>query len=163
VHEFYRAAPGGVPTQVAFSRSRHYTSLDLDRAKGVVRSCAVSNALSKDGGLAVLYGNLAENSCIVKTSGVDSSILESFLFHFSGPTHVFESQDDAVTGILSGKVVAGAVAVIRYEGPRGGPGIRRCSTPRDLESIAFSPDAAKMSTNTLVSFPLCRVERAGSR
>ena len=122
VREFYRAAPGGIPTQEAFSQSRRYSSLDLDREKGVVRNAA--NVFSRDGGLAVLFGNLAEDGCIVKTSGVDESILR-----FSGPAHVFESQDDAVTGTLNGKVAAGEVVVIRYEGPRGGPGMQEMLYP----------------------------------
>lgn len=122
VHEFYRAAPGGVPTQEAFSQSSRYDTVDLDRKKGVVRSA--DHAFSKDGGLAVLSGNLAEDGCIVKTAGVDDSILV-----FSGPARVFESQDDAVSGILSGAVVAGEVVVIRYEGPRGGPGMQEMLYP----------------------------------
>ncbi|MBI3671844.1 MAG: dihydroxy-acid dehydratase, partial [Rhizobiales bacterium] len=115
VRQFYLAAPGGVPTQVAFSQSKRFNELDLDRAKGVIRDAA--HPFSKDGGLAVLKGNLALDGCIVKTAGVDDSILK-----FSGPAIVFESQDSAVVGILNGKVKAGAVVVIRYEGPRGGPG-----------------------------------------
>ena len=116
------AAPGGVPTQVAFSQERRYDSLDLDRETGVIRS--VDHAFSKDGGLAVLYGNLAEDGAIVKTAGVDASILV-----FSGPAVVFESQDAAVSGILTGKVKAGDVVVIRYEGPRGGPGMQEMLYP----------------------------------
>lgn len=122
VHEFFRAAPGGVPTQEAFSQARRYDSVDLDRKGGVLRSS--EHAFSRDGGLAVLYGNLAEDGCIVKTAGVDESILK-----FSGPAHIFESQDDAVSGILSGKVVAGEVVLIRYEGPRGGPGMQEMLYP----------------------------------
>lgn len=122
VHEFFRAAPGGVPTQEAFSQSRRYDSVDLDRKGGVLRSS--EHAFSRDGGLAVLYGNLAEDGCIVKTAGVDESILK-----FSGPAHIFESQDDAVSGILTGKVVAGEVVLIRYEGPRGGPGMQEMLYP----------------------------------
>jgi len=122
VHDFFRAAPGGVPTQEAFSQSRRYDSVDLDRKGGVLRSS--EHAFSRDGGLAVLYGNLAEDGCIVKTAGVDESILK-----FSGPAHIFESQDDAVSGILSGKVVAGEVVLIRYEGPRGGPGMQEMLYP----------------------------------
>src|SRR6202166_3065188 len=114
VREFFLAAPGGVPTQVAFSQASRYESLDEDRAGGVIRD--VEHAFSRDGGLAVLYGNLAEDGCIVKTAGVDAGILK-----FSGPVKLFESQDDAVTGILVGKVEAGDVVFIRYEGPRGGP------------------------------------------
>ena len=122
VKEFYRAAPGGVPTQQAFSQDRRYESLDLDREKGVIRD--VEHAYSKDGGLAVLYGNLAEDGCIVKTAGVDESILT-----FSGPARVYESQDAAVRGILGGEVKPGDVVVIRYEGPRGGPGMQEMLYP----------------------------------
>ena len=122
VREFFHAAPGGVPTQIAFSQASRYESLDEDRAGGVIRD--VEHAFSKDGGLAVLYGNLAEDGCIVKTAGVDAGILK-----FSGPVKLFESQDDAVTGILTGKVEAGDVVVIRYEGPRGGPGMQEMLYP----------------------------------
>jgi dihydroxy-acid dehydratase len=122
VHDFYRAAPGGVPTQVAFSQERRYDVLDLDRETGVIRD--VAHAYSKDGGLAVLFGNLAEEGAIVKTAGVDPSILV-----FSGRARIFESQDDAVAGILGGKIVAGDVVVIRYEGPRGGPGMQEMLYP----------------------------------
>jgi len=122
VHEFYRAAPGGVPTQVAFSQSRRYPDLDLDREAGVIRT--KEHAFSQDGGLAVLFGNLAEDGCIVKTAGVDDSILK-----FSGPAYVCESQDQAVSDILTGKVQAGDVVVIRYEGPRGGPGMQEMLYP----------------------------------
>ena len=119
---FFRAAPGGVPTQVAFSQERRYDKLDDDRAKGAIRDAA--HAFSKDGGLAVLFGNLAEDGCIVKTAGVDDSILK-----FSGPARVFESQDAAVSGILTGAVKEGDVVVIRYEGPRGGPGMQEMLYP----------------------------------
>jgi dihydroxy-acid dehydratase len=119
---FFRAAPGGVPTQVAFSQERRFDDLDLDRAGGVVRDAA--HAFSKDGGLAVLTGNLALDGCIVKTAGVDDSILK-----FSGPARVYESQDAAVAAILSGVVKAGDVVVIRYEGPRGGPGMQEMLYP----------------------------------
>ncbi|RAK60222.1 dihydroxy-acid dehydratase [Phenylobacterium hankyongense] len=122
VHTFYKAAPGGVPTQVAFSQSRRWADLDLDRESGVIRSA--EHAFSKDGGLAVLKGNLAEEGCIVKTAGVDDSILV-----FSGPARVFESQDAAVSAILTGKIAAGDVVVIRYEGPRGGPGMQEMLYP----------------------------------
>jgi dihydroxy-acid dehydratase len=122
MRDFFKAAPGGVPTQVAFSQSARYEALDEDREKGVIRD--VEHAFSKDGGLAVLHGNLAEDGCIVKTAGVDASILK-----FSGPVKIFESQDDAVTDILGGKVVAGDVVVIRYEGPRGGPGMQEMLYP----------------------------------
>jgi dihydroxy-acid dehydratase len=122
VQEFFRAAPGGVPTQVAFSQNRRWAELDLDRAGGVIRN--VDNAFSRDGGLAVLSGNIALDGCIVKTAGVDDSILK-----FTGPAVVFESQDAAVTGILTGQVKAGDVVVIRYEGPRGGPGMQEMLYP----------------------------------
>jgi dihydroxy-acid dehydratase len=122
VQTFYRAAPGGVPTQVAFSQDRRWKELDLDRENGVIRD--VENAFSKDGGLAVLKGNLALDGCIVKTAGVDESILV-----FAGPARVFESQDAAVSAILTGKIVAGDVVVIRYEGPRGGPGMQEMLYP----------------------------------
>ncbi|SUE62820.1 dihydroxy-acid dehydratase [Roseomonas gilardii] len=122
VKEFYRAAPGGVPTQVAFSQESRFDELDLDREKGVIRD--LEHAYSRDGGLAVLFGNLALDGCIVKTAGVDESILT-----FSGPAHVFESQDAAVEGILGNKVKAGEVVLIRYEGPRGGPGMQEMLYP----------------------------------
>ena len=122
VRNFFRAAPGGVPTQVAFSQERRWDELDLDRAKGVIRDR--EHAFSQDGGLAVLSGNLALEGCIVKTAGVDESILV-----FTGPARVFESQDDAVSGILNGTVKAGDVVVIRYEGPRGGPGMQEMLYP----------------------------------
>ena len=122
VKEFYRAAPGGVPTQVAFSQESRFDELDLDREKGVIRD--LEHAYSRDGGLAVLFGNLALDGCIVKTAGVDESILK-----FSGPAHVFESQDAAVEGILGNKVKAGEVVLIRYEGPRGGPGMQEMLYP----------------------------------
>ena len=122
VREFFAAAPGGVPTQTAFSQSRRWEELDTDRENGVIRSA--EHAFSKDGGLAVLYGNVARDGCIVKTAGVDESIL-----NFSGPAKVYESQDDAVTAILTGQVVEGDVVVIRYEGPRGGPGMQEMLYP----------------------------------
>jgi dihydroxy-acid dehydratase len=122
VKTFYRAAPGGVPTQTPFSQSRQWEELDLDREAGVIRTR--DHAFSKDGGLAVLYGNLADQGCIVKTAGVDESILK-----FNGPARVFESQDDAVKGILNGGVKAGDIVLIRYEGPRGGPGMQEMLYP----------------------------------
>ena len=122
VHEFYAAAPGGVPTQVAFSQARRWAELDLDRESGVIRSA--TNAYSQDGGLAVLKGNIALDGCIVKTAGVDDSILK-----FAGPAKVYESQDAAVAAILGAQVVAGDVVVIRYEGPRGGPGMQEMLYP----------------------------------
>ena len=122
VQQFYKAAPGGVPTQTAFSQDRRWKELDLDRENGVIRS--KEHAFSQDGGLAVLFGNIALDGCIVKTAGVDDSILK-----FSGPAKVFESQDASVTAILTGQVVAGDVVVIRYEGPRGGPGMQEMLYP----------------------------------
>jgi dihydroxy-acid dehydratase len=122
VRQFFMAAPGGVPTQTAFSQERRWDSLDLDRKAGAIRS--VDNAFSRDGGLAVLKGNLAFDGCIVKTAGVDESILK-----FCGPARVFESQDDTVKAILSDRIRPGDVIVIRYEGPRGGPGMQEMLYP----------------------------------
>ena len=122
VQDFFKAAPGGVPTQVAFSQSARYEALDQDRAKGVIRD--MGHAFSKDGGLAVLTGNIARDGCVVKTAGVDDSILK-----FAGPARVFESQDAAVAAILGNKIVAGDVVVIIYEGPKGGPGMQEMLYP----------------------------------
>jgi len=122
VRTFYSAAPGGVPTQTAFSQDRRYAELDLDREGGVIRDAA--HAYSKDGGLAVLFGNIALDGCIVKTAGVDASILT-----FSGKAVIFESQDAAVEGILNNKVKPGEIVLIRYEGPRGGPGMQEMLYP----------------------------------
>jgi dihydroxy-acid dehydratase len=122
VKDLFLAAPGGVPTQVAFSQARRWEELDTDRRDGVIRSA--EHPFSQDGGLAVLKGNLAPDGCIVKTAGVDESILK-----FSGPARVFESQDATVQAILLNKVVAGDVVVIRYEGPRGGPGMQEMLYP----------------------------------
>jgi dihydroxy-acid dehydratase len=122
VRKFYLAAPGNVPTQQAFSQERRFDELDLDRANGCIRSA--EHAYSRDGGLAVLHGNLAVDGCIVKTAGVDSSILK-----FSGPARVLESQDAAVEAILTNKIREGDVVVIIYEGPRGGPGMQEMLYP----------------------------------
>ena len=122
VRHFYLAAPGGVPTQVAFSQDRRWAELDLDRAKGAIRSA--KTPFSKDGGLAVLKGNIAPEGCIVKTAGVDDSILK-----FSGPARVFESQNATVAAILDNKIKPGDVVVIRYEGPKGGPGMQEMLYP----------------------------------
>jgi dihydroxy-acid dehydratase len=122
VREFFRAAPGGVRTTQAFSQNARWEELDLDRQAGVIRD--VQHPFSQDGGLAVLKGNIALDGCIVKTAGVDESILV-----FSGPAKVFESQDAAVKAILSNEIVAGDVLVIRYEGPRGGPGMQEMLYP----------------------------------
>jgi dihydroxy-acid dehydratase len=122
VRNFYMAAPGGVRTTQAFSQSNRWAELDLDRQNGVIRSA--ENPFSKDGGLAVLKGNIAIDGCIVKTAGVDESILK-----FTGPARVFESQDDTVRAILSNQIKEGDVLVIRYEGPRGGPGMQEMLYP----------------------------------
>ncbi|VVE18666.1 dihydroxy-acid dehydratase [Pandoraea soli] len=121
-HTFYSAAPGGVPTTIAFSQSSVYPSLDLNRETGCIRD--KEHAYTKDGGLAVLYGNLAEKGCIVKTAGVDES-----QWVFTGRARVYESQDDAVDGILGDQVQPGDVVVIRYEGPKGGPGMQEMLYP----------------------------------
>ena len=123
VQEFYRAGPAGVRTTEAFSQSTRWDSLDLDRENGCIRS--VEHAYFQDGGLAVLSGNIAVNGCIVKTAGVDEEI-----FTFSGPARVFESQDAACDGILDeSRISAGDVVVIRYEGPKGGPGMQEMLYP----------------------------------
>jgi len=122
VLNFYRAAPGGIITTIAFSQSMRYPALDADRATGCIRDKA--HAYTQDGGLAVLHGNIALDGCIVKTAGVDDSILK-----FTGRARVFESQDGAVEAILGDKIVAGDVVVIRYEGPRGGPGMQEMLYP----------------------------------
>ena len=121
-HRLYRAAPGGVATTIAFSQSMRYPTLDDDRADGCIRDKA--HAYSQDGGLAVLYGNIAERGCIVKTAGVDDSILK-----FTGRARIFESQDAAVEGILADQIVAGDIVIIRYEGPKGGPGMQEMLYP----------------------------------
>ena len=122
VQELYLAAPGGVRTTQAFSQSRRYKDLDQDRTSGVIRSA--DHAFSQDGGLAVLFGNIAEQGCVVKTAGVDDSILK-----FSGPAIVCESQEEACKRILNKEVKAGDVVIIRYEGPRGGPGMQEMLYP----------------------------------
>ena len=123
VSEFYRAAPGGVPTQVAFSQSRRFDDFDNDRENGVIRDA--EHAFNQDGGLAVLFGNLAENGCIVKTAAVAEEC-----FEFTGTARVFESQDAAVDAIMAnGQVNAGDVVIIRYEGPKGGPGMQEMLYP----------------------------------
>ena len=122
VNTFYRAAPGGVPTQQAFSQAERFDLLDDDRKSGCIRDNA--HAFSQEGGLAVLFGNIAEESCIVKTAGVDESSLK-----FSGPARIFESQDDAVAAILADQIIEGDVLVIRYEGPKGGPGMQEMLYP----------------------------------
>lgn len=136
LRQFFRAAPGGVPTQTAFSQSNRYKDLDLDREDGCIRT--KDHAYSQDGGLAVLFGNIAEDGCIVKTAGVDESI-----WTFSGRARVFESQDAAVTAILGNDIVAGDVVVIRYEGPRGGPGMQEMLYPTSyLKSMGLGKECA---------------------
>ena len=122
VKTFYMAGPAGIPTQVAFSQATRWPSLDLDRANGCIRS--FDHAFSKEGGLAVLRGNIALDGCVVKTAGVDDSLLV-----FEGPAHVVESQDEAVEHILADQVKAGDVVVVRYEGPKGGPGMQEMLYP----------------------------------
>jgi dihydroxy-acid dehydratase len=118
----YSAGPAGIPTQEAFSQNTRWPSLDLDRENGCIRTR--NHAYSQDGGLAVLYGNLAEEGCIVKTAGVDENNLV-----FQGPARIMESQEDAVSAILTGRIQAGDVVLIRYEGPRGGPGMQEMLYP----------------------------------
>jgi dihydroxy-acid dehydratase len=122
VQTFYKAGPAGIPSQVAFSQATRWPSLDTDRKEGCIRS--FDHAFSKEGGLAVLRGNIALDGCVVKTAGVDDSLLV-----FEGPAHVVESQDQAVEHILSDKVKAGDVVVVRYEGPKGGPGMQEMLYP----------------------------------
>ena len=122
VKEFYRAAPGNVRTVEPFSQAKRWSALDVDRAEGCIRN--LEHAYSKDGGLAVLYGNIAKDGCVVKTAGVDASILK-----FAGPARIFESQDAAVEAILNNRIQAGDVLIIRYEGPRGGPGMQEMLYP----------------------------------
>ncbi|MDP2504982.1 dihydroxy-acid dehydratase [Oceanobacter sp. 3_MG-2023] len=122
VLEFYKAGPAGIPTQTAFSQSTRWPTLDGDRANGCIRN--LEHAYSREGGLAVLYGNIALDGCVVKTAGVDDSILV-----FNGKAKIFESQDTAVKGILADEVVAGDVVIIRYEGPKGGPGMQEMLYP----------------------------------
>lgn len=137
--KLYLAAPGGIATTIAFSQSMLWPGLDTDRAEGCIRDKA--HAYSQDGGLAVLYGNIAVDGCIVKTAGVDDSILK-----FTGRARIFESQDDAVAGILEDKVVAGDVVVIRYEGPRGGPGMQEMLYPTSyLKSKGLGKECALLT------------------
>ncbi|ADD78993.1 IlvD [Pantoea ananatis LMG 20103] len=136
VKDMFRAGPAGIRTTQAFSQNCRWDTLDDDRTEGCIRTR--ENAYSQDGGLAVLYGNIAEDGCIVKTAGVDKEILT-----FSGPAKVYESQDDAVEAILGGKVVAGDVVVIRYEGPKGGPGMQEMLYPTTyLKSMGLGKSCA---------------------
>jgi len=137
--KFYRAAPGGVATQTAFSQDRRFDSVDDDRAHGCIRSLA--NTYSTEGGLAVLFGNLAQDGCIVKTAGVDESI-----FKFRGSARVYESQDTAVKGILTKEVQPGEVVIIRYEGPKGGPGMQEMLYPTSyLKSMGLGKACALLT------------------
>ncbi|MCG7623912.1 MULTISPECIES: dihydroxy-acid dehydratase [unclassified Epibacterium] len=137
--ELFKAAPGGVRTTQAFSQANRFKDLDTDRKGGVIR--AKEHAFSQDGGLAVLFGNIALDGCIVKTAGVDASILK-----FTGTAYVCESQDQAVNDILTGKVSAGDVVVIRYEGPRGGPGMQEMLYPTSyLKSKGLGKECALLT------------------
>ncbi|WP_025898655.1 dihydroxy-acid dehydratase [Sneathiella glossodoripedis] len=139
VQEFYRAGPGGVRTTEAFSQSKRYADLDTDRVNGCIRM--KEHAYSQDGGLAVLYGNIAHEGCIVKTAGVDESILK-----FTGRARIFESQDSAVEAILGDKIVAGDVVVIQYEGPKGGPGMQEMLYPTSyLKSKGLGKECALLT------------------
>ncbi len=138
-HDFYRAAPGGVPTTVAFSQNKRYPDVDADRENGCIRD--LDHAYSKDGGLAVLFGNIALDGCVVKSAGVDESI-----FSFSGPARIFESQDAAVEAILGERINAGDVVIIRYEGPRGGPGMQEMLYPTTyLKSMGLGKACALLT------------------
>ena len=137
--QFYKAGPAGIPTQTAFSQETRWPSLDGDRAQGCIRS--LENAYSREGGLAILYGNIAEDGCVVKTAGVDDSILV-----FEGGARIFESQDAAVKGILEDKVKPGEVVIIRYEGPKGGPGMQEMLYPTSyLKSRGLGKDCALLT------------------
>lgn len=139
VKTFYRAGPGGVPTQTAFSQNKRFPTLDDDRKNGCIHN--IENAFSKEGGLAVLFGNIALEGCVVKTAGVDESILK-----FSGPARIVESQDDAVAWILDGKIKEGDVVLIRYEGPRGGPGMQEMLYPTSyLKSMGLGASCALLT------------------
>jgi len=137
--EMFRAAPGGIPTQVAFSQSERWKTLDTDREAGCIRN--MEHAYSKEGGLAVLFGNIAERGCIVKTAGVDESI-----WKFTGTARVFESQDDSVSAILNDKIKAGDIVIIRYEGPKGGPGMQEMLYPTSyLKSKGMGKECALLT------------------
>lgn len=139
VLEFYKAGPAGIPTQTAFSQSTRWPTLDADRENGCIRN--LENAFSLEGGLAVLYGNIALDGCVVKTAGVDDSILV-----FEGSAHVTESQDEAVANVLDGKVKAGDVVIVRYEGPKGGPGMQEMLYPTSyIKSKGLGKDCALLT------------------
>ncbi|MBC8997694.1 dihydroxy-acid dehydratase [Pseudomonas sp. N40(2020)] len=139
VHHFFKAGPGGIPTQTAFSQSTRWETLDDDRENGCIRS--FEHAYSQEGGLAVLYGNIALDGCVVKTAGVDESI-----HVFEGNAKIFESQDSAVRGILADEVKAGDIVIIRYEGPKGGPGMQEMLYPTSyLKSKGLGKDCALLT------------------
>ncbi|MCG8672566.1 MAG: dihydroxy-acid dehydratase, partial [Pseudomonadales bacterium] len=139
IKTFFRAGPAGIPTQEAFSQDCRWETLDDDRAEGCIRSA--EHAYSEEGGLAVLKGNIAENGCVVKTAGVDDSILV-----FEGKAKIFESQDDAVRGILADEVQSGDVVIIRYEGPKGGPGMQEMLYPTSyLKSKGLGKECALLT------------------
>lgn len=158
---FYQAGPAGIRTTQAFSQDCRYPSADTDRENGCIRSR--DHAFSEEGGLAVLYGNIAENGCIVKTAGVDESI-----HVFTGPARIFESQDDAVAGILGDKVQAGDVVIIRYEGPKGGPGMQEMLYPTSYlkskglgKACALVTDGRFSGGTSGLSIGHCSPEAAG--
>ncbi|TLU75329.1 dihydroxy-acid dehydratase [Mannheimia varigena] len=139
LHKFFRAGPAGIRTTKAFSQDCRWDTVDDDRANGCIRN--VENAVTKEGGLAVLFGNIAEDGCIVKTAGVDESI-----WKFTGEAIVFESQEDAVAGILGGKVKEGHIVIIRYEGPKGGPGMQEMLYPTSyLKSMGLGKKCALLT------------------
>lgn len=139
IKTFYKAGPAGIRTQTAFSQSERWSSLDADRENGCIRS--LEHAFSREGGLAVLYGNIALDGCVVKTAGVDESILV-----FEGSAYVTESQDEAVADILDGKVKAGDVVIVRYEGPKGGPGMQEMLYPTSyIKSKGLGKDCALLT------------------
>jgi dihydroxy-acid dehydratase len=139
VHSFFKAGPAGIPTQIAFSQATRWPSLDLDRAEGCIRS--VEHAYSQEGGLAVLYGNIALDGCVVKTAGVDESI-----HVFEGTAKIYESQDSAVKGILADEVKPGDIVIIRYEGPKGGPGMQEMLYPTSyLKSKGLGKECALLT------------------
>jgi dihydroxy-acid dehydratase len=156
VKTFFRAGPGNVPTQVAFSQDKRWADLDLDRSNGCIRD--LDHAYNRDGGLAVLYGNIAPEGCVVKTAGVDMSMIEahelryttsvptSTLRGFAGPARIFESQDSAVEAILNDQVKPGDVVLIRYEGPKGGPGMQEMLYPTSyLKSKGLGKECALLT------------------
>ena len=159
VETLYKAAPGGVRTTEAFSQAKRYAELDRDRATGCIRD--KEHAYSQDGGLAVLFGNIALDGCIVKTAGVDESILT-----FSGPARIFESQDASVKAITTNKVVSGDVVIIRYEGPRGGPGMQEMLYPTSyLKAMGLGKECALITDGRFsggTSGPVHRACVAGS-